>query len=177
MGDSTKKEAETNLLDKDMIILKSRNRATIVLSFLLVLAGLTITFIVIRLNFAQFFGQRYIAIDLPSIIVSIAGSFVLTYLYYTRYVRRVLILRSHDFLIRIGRNEYKYLWSDFSLVVLGTSAASYGAKGYIIRLYEDTLDSEYVDIPMYRYPVKNVFEYRRLITERVKVAKQISQNK
>ncbi|MFX0171778.1 MAG: hypothetical protein ACFE9L_07660 [Candidatus Hodarchaeota archaeon] len=177
MVDSTTKESDTNLLDRDTIILKSKNRATIVLSFLLVLAGLTITFVVIRLYFAQFFGQQYIAIDLPSIIVSIVGSFVLTYLYHTRYARRVLILRSHNFLIRIGRQEYEYPWSDFSLVVLGTSAASYGAKGFIIRLYEDTLGSEYVDIPLYRYPVKNVFEYRRLITERVRVAKQTSKNK
>ncbi|MFX0183241.1 MAG: hypothetical protein ACFE95_09205 [Candidatus Hodarchaeota archaeon] len=174
---SKSKEPDLRFHDKEIIIVKSKNRGSFILSFLLVLAGLTLTFVVIRLYFAQFFGQQYIAIDLPSLIVSILGATILTYLYHTRYVRRVLVLRPHNFSITIGKQLYEYSWSDFSIVVLGTSSASYGAKGFIIRLYEDKLDSEYIDIPLYRYPIKNAFEYRRLVEERVKSAKQTSQNK
>lgn len=177
MIDSKTQELDPELHEKEIVTLKSKNRGSIILSYLLILTGLTITFIVIRLYFAQIFGQRFIAIDLPSILVSIIGAAVLTYIYFTRYVRRVLILGPHKIRIIIGRREYDYPWSDFSIVTLGTTSASYGAKGFIIRMYEDNLESEYIDIPLYRFPIKNAFKYRSLIEERVRSAKKGSLNK
>ncbi|MFX0125318.1 MAG: hypothetical protein ACFFAE_16945, partial [Candidatus Hodarchaeota archaeon] len=178
MGDSKSQKPTLALRDKEKIILESKKGFSIFLSFLLILAGLSLTFITIRLIIANFFQQEYVFIDIPSLLLSIFGAGLFTYIYHTRYARRVLILEPEEFSLIIGQRTFKYLWSEFSLVALASAYASYGMKGYVIRLYKDDLEGDYVDIPIYRFPIKDVeaFDYRNLVQERVSTAKQDAQD-
>jgi hypothetical protein len=132
---------------------------SIILTFGLILTGETLTILVLL----SYIEGPSAYINIGSMIIAIFGAIPLTYYYQTRYVRRTLRLDPENFTIKVGKKEFNYSWNEFSLVALATSSASYGAKGFMIRLYEDTIDSDYIDLPLYRFPNVNAFEYRELI--------------
>ncbi|MFW9905510.1 MAG: hypothetical protein ACFFFH_14305 [Candidatus Thorarchaeota archaeon] len=149
------------------IVIQSKAGFTLIMIFLTILAIEFLGFIFLRLSIAQTFGELLIIIDIPSVIVLLIGAVTLTYLYYTRYVRRVLTLDHINFSLKVGKRLYEYEWSDFSIVALSIATAAAGVKGYTIRLYKN-VDGEYVELPIYRFPKTiNVFNLRDLIEKKV----------
>jgi hypothetical protein len=156
------------------IILESKGGLTVILIFGLILTGNSLAVVFLRIQLASFLGQSLIAIDAGSLLISILGAVVITYLYYTRYVKRYLIMKTEDFTLKIGKREYTYPWSDFSIVALSTAPSSYGTKGFVVRLYKEDLSSDYVDLPLYRFPKPDVFYFRELIEKKVGNTRKIT---
>ncbi|MHA1994545.1 MAG: hypothetical protein ACW97Z_08405 [Candidatus Hodarchaeales archaeon] len=155
----------------DSASLRTYGKMTLILAFLLVLAIETMGFFMIRSTIAQAMGQALIVIDLGSVIVLFLGAGTLTYFYYTRYVRREILFEAKSFTLKIGKREFSYEWDEFSLVTLSTASATYGPKGFSIRLYTDDLEGEYVELPMYRFTKGvDVFDLRTMIEDKVKIA-------
>ncbi len=134
------------------IMIKTKAGLTIFIIFLTTIAIETIGFVLIRLSIAQVLGEILIAIDLGSVIVLFIGGLTLTYLYYTRYVRREIILGKNNFSLKVGKRLFEYKWSEFSLVALSIATSAIGIKGFSIRIYADDLEGEYVELPIYRFP-------------------------
>ena len=144
---------------------------SIVFSFGIVLLIMTFAFITIGFFTTQLIGAVAIPINLFTIGLMLVGAVIATYYYHTRYVRKEMILEPDGFCLKIGKRTFEYEWADFSLVVLSVAYSHYGAKGFIIKLYVDDLDSEYVDLPIYRFSGSiDVFDLRQQITERVRLA-------
>lgn len=145
---------------------------SIILSFGIMLTIISFGFITIGMFTTQLMGVVAIPINLITIGLVMFGAVIATYYYHTRYVRKEMILEADGFCLKIGRRTFEYKWADFSLVVLSVAYSHYGAKGFIIKLYVDALDSEYVDLPIYRFSGSiDVFDLRQQITERVRLAK------
>jgi hypothetical protein len=158
--------------NEDLIVHNSKSGFSLLLTFGIVLSIESVTFLILQLELANMLNQSVFAINLGSIVLSIAGAITFTYYYHTRFGRRKLILGLKDFSLQIGKNVFEYTWSDFSLVALSTASATYGSKGYILRLFEDDLDSEFVDLPLYRFPKIDRFDLRKIVLERVANAKK-----
>ncbi len=161
------------------IIMESRRGFIIILIFLTILAVEVFGFFLIRSSIAQSVGEPMIIIDIPSVIVLIVGAFSLTYLYYTRYVKRVITLGQDNFSLKVGTRLFEYEWKDFALVALSVATAAAGIKGFSIRIYEDDLEGEYVELPIYRFPKSiDVFDLRSQIEEKIRSTQaQLEKNK
>lgn len=159
--------------------LTTRPLFTLIFIFVIVLAIELLGFTVIRLSIAQALGEVNIAIDLGSVIAILLGAITITYLYYTRYAKRILIVEKDGFTLFIGKRSYDYTWEDFSLVALSMSYSATGIRGFIIRLFESDLEGEYVDLPVYRFPQKDfdVFDLRSQINEYVQQSQSQSKSK
>ncbi len=144
---------------------------SIVLSFGIMLTIMSFGFITIGMFTTQLVGAVAIPINLFTIGLVLVGTVIATYYYHTRYVRKAMILKPDGFCLKIGKRSFEYEWADFSLVVLSVASSHYGAKGYIIKLYVDDFDSEYVDLPIYRFSKSiDIFDLRHQIIERVRLA-------
>jgi hypothetical protein len=162
------KTIEIPYSESESVSITSTGKMAIILAFLLILAVETIGFFIIRSTIAQSMGQALIVIDLGSIIVLFLGAGTLSYLYITRYVRREILFLDKTVTLKIGKREYEYQWDEFSLVALSTASASYGPKGYCIRLFIDDLEGEYVELPIYRFSKSvDAFDIRDKIEEKV----------
>ena len=170
------------------ITIKTKAGLTIFIIFLTVIAIEAIGFVLVRLSIAQALGEILIAIDLGSVIVLFIGALTLTYLYYTRYVQREIILGQNNFSLKVGKRLFEYKWNEFSLVALSIATATVGIKGFSIRIYEDDLEGEYVELPIYRFPkqtqklifsdpstiidsagkIMSVFDLRKKISDKVR---------
>ncbi|UCG01174.1 MAG: hypothetical protein JSW11_16340 [Candidatus Heimdallarchaeota archaeon] len=97
----------------------------------------------------------------------------MSYLYFTRYVKRTLVLKPDGFVLTVGKRSFEYSWSDFSVVSLSVSYSHYGAKGFMIKLYEEDLEGDYVDLPIYRFSSKeiDVFDLRNQIEQKILATK------
>ncbi|MFX1547107.1 MAG: hypothetical protein ACFFCU_12970, partial [Promethearchaeota archaeon] len=120
---------------------------SIILSFGIILAIVSFGFVTIGMFTSQITGVRLIPINLITISLALGGAVLGTYYYHTRYVRRELILNPDGFCLKIGKRSYEYSWSDFSIVALSVSTSHYGAKGYVIKLFKEDLEGDYVDLP------------------------------
>ncbi len=174
MPDHNLREQDFTLNQKKTLTLKSRKVFSNILTFGLVLTLESLIILTLQLELANVLNTDVIYINLGSLFISIAGAITFTYYYYTRFKRRILILRLDNFSLQFGKEVFEYSWKDFSLVALATASATYGAKGYIIRLYENDLDGDYVDLPLYRFPKVDTFEMRDLVEERVLKARKSS---
>ena len=155
--------------DSETVILTAANKSTLLLSFFLILTVETIGFFVIRSNIAQAMGQELVVIDLGSIIVLFLGAGTLAYLYYTRYVRRQIILNNKSFCLKVGKRQFDYQWNEFKLVALSIASSHIGAKGFSIRVYTDDLEGEYVELPVYKFSKQvDIFELRTNIEEKIR---------
>ena len=144
---------------------------SIVLSFGIMLAIMSLAFITFGMFTTQLVGVTAIPINIITIGLMLVGAAIATYYYHTRYVRKEMILEPDGFCLKVGKRSFEYHWADFSLVVLSVAHTHYGAKGYIIKLYVDDLEGEYVDLPIYRFPKSiDIFDLRHQITERVRLA-------
>ncbi len=151
---------------------------SIVLSFGIMLCIMSFGFITIGMFTTQLVGAVAISINLFTIGLVLFGAVIATYYYHTRYVRKEMILKPDGFSLKIGKRLFEYDWADFSLVVLSVAYSHYGAKGFIIKLYVDDFESEYVDLPIYRFPKTiDIFDLRQQITERVRLAQSGVKNK
>ncbi len=161
------------------IIMESRRGFTIILIFLTILAIEVFGFFLIRSSIAQSVGEPMIIIDIPSVIVLIVGAFTITYLYYTRYIKRVITLGKDNFSLKVGKRLFEYKWEDFSLVALSVATSAAGIKGFSIRIYEDDLEGEYVELPIYRFSKSiDVFDIRNQIEEKIRGTQaQLVENK
>ena len=137
------------------------------------LAVVSFGFITVGFFIYQIVGIPGIPINLITIALAMFGATIGTYFYHTRYVRRQLTMNSDGFALKIGKRLYEYSWSDFSLVALSVSYSHYGAKGYIIKLYVDDLQGEYVDLPIYHFSKSiDIFSLRNEIEEKVRLAQK-----
>ena len=179
--DDLKSEDELTIeeIENPWLILETKGRLAKLFIFLIALTLETLGFFVMRLSIARGLGQEYIAVDILTMIVLVIGAFSVAYWYYTRYVKRRIIFGEKKFQLDIGKHSYQYDWSDFSLVALTVSPSHAGIKGYMIRVYEKDLDSEYVDIPLYRFPLGDLthFKIREMIEEAVKKNKKREKKK
>ena len=164
--------------DSESRIFRTSEKSTLLLSFLLVLTVETIGFFIIRSNIAIAMGQALIVIDLGSVIVLLFGAATLTYLYYTRYVRRELIFENKSFILKIGKRSFKYNWNEFKIVALSISSSHVGPKGFCIRLYINDLEGEYVEIPVYRFS-KDIdpFSFRNEVHDKIKMIRSAHEKK
>ncbi|MHA2246719.1 MAG: hypothetical protein ACXADY_17380 [Candidatus Hodarchaeales archaeon] len=162
-------ESYDSILTQEETTLTSKVGISILLSFGIILLLETVAFITIGMFTSQITGVMMIPINLLTIGLMLFGAVVATYYYYTRYVKKELILTQDGLCLMIGKRSFDYLWSDFSLVALSVSHTHYGAKGFIIKLFVDDLDGEYVDLPIYRFPKSiNVFDLRNQIEKKVR---------
>lgn len=144
---------------------------SIVLSFGIMLTIMSFAFITIGMFTTQLVGVVAIPINLITIGLVLFGAVIATYYYHTRYVRKEMILKPDGFCLKIGKRLFEYEWAEFSLVVLSVASSHYGAKGFVIKLFVDDFDGEYVDLPIYRFPkATDIFDLRLQITERVRLA-------
>jgi len=151
---------------------------SILLSFGIMLAIVSFGFITVGLLIYETIGIPGIPINIITIVLALVGAAMGTYFYHTRYVRRELVLNSEGFSLRIGKRIYEYSWSDFSLVALSVSYSHYGAKGYIIKLYEGDLEGEYVDLPIYHFSKSiDIFSLRQEIETKVRLAQTTNSSK
>ncbi|MFW9855326.1 MAG: hypothetical protein ACFFFG_09695 [Candidatus Thorarchaeota archaeon] len=147
-------------------ILQTRALWNFLWIFLTILAVETLGFVLIRVNIAAW--QGIIVIDLGAVFFLILGALTLGYLYYTRYVKRVIIFGDKRFSISVGKNLYQYEWKNFRMVALAIARGTAGVKGFLIRIYQGDLESEYVDLPIYRFSKKiNAFDLRSQIDEKI----------
>ncbi|MHA1947163.1 MAG: hypothetical protein ACXAC6_12090 [Candidatus Hodarchaeales archaeon] len=165
-------QKELSIEEDEMLVLKAKRGFSLLLTFGLILGIESVIFLMLQLQLANMLNQSVFAINLGSIIISIAGAITFTYYYHTRFGRRILIIGSKDFSLQVGKKVFEYTWSEFSLVALATASATYGAKGYMLRLFEDDLDSDFVDLPLYRFPKVDQFDMRKLVIERITNAKK-----
>lgn len=144
---------------------------SIILSFGIMLCVVSFAFITIGIFTSQLMGIYAIPINLFTISLLLIGAIIATYYYHTRYIKRELILKPDGFWLKIGRRSYEYLWSDFSIVALSVSYSHYGAKGFIIKLFVDDLEGEYVDLSIYHFSKSiDAFNLRSQIEEKVRLA-------
>lgn len=154
--------------DAESNVLTAAGRSTFLLSFLTILAVETFGFFTLRSTIAQSLGQSLIVIDLGSIIVLFLGAGTLSYLYYTRYVRRQLIFTNNSVCLRIGKRDFEYKWKEFKIVALSIASSHVGAKGFSIRIYPEELEGEYVELPIYKFSKDiDVFELRANIEQKI----------
>ena len=113
---SKKKIIEIPSVYSESVTLETSEKSTLLLSFFLVLAIETIGFFIIRSSIAKSLGQSLIVIDLGSIIVLFLGAATLSYLYYTRYVKRKIILQKDSFVLMVGKRKFEYNWNEFSFI-------------------------------------------------------------
>jgi hypothetical protein len=145
---------------------------SIILSFGIMLCVVSFAFITVGIFTSQLIGIYAIPINIVTIALLLLGATIATYYYHTRYIRRELILNTDGFCLKLGRRIYEYIWSDFSIVALSVSYSHYGAKGYIIKLFVDDLEGEYVDLPIYHFSKSiDVFGLRNQIEEKVRLAR------
>jgi hypothetical protein len=150
---------------------------SLILTFLIIFASEILGFTILRYQIAQALGEAYVVIDIFSILAQIIGALSLTYLYYTRYVKRVLILDKDKVTLKIGKRKYEYSWDEFSFVSLSIASSHIGAKGHSIRLYENDLDGEYVDLPVYRFPtIIDIFDLREKINKKIQSVSKKQRN-
>lgn len=163
--------SESTVEQKEELILSTSIGISILLIFGIVLMLESIFFIAIGLVITQTTGAPGVPINVISIGALLLGAMVFTYYYHTRYVKRMLILGKDSVEVKIGKREFKYDWSDFKLVALSVSYSSYGAKGFIIKLFEDEIDGEYIDLAIYKFPNKavDVFDLRNEIQEKLRL--------
>ncbi|MFW9778458.1 MAG: hypothetical protein ACFFE8_06340 [Candidatus Heimdallarchaeota archaeon] len=158
-------------------VLKTRGTWNIIWIVLTILAIETLGFVLIRVNVAQSAGETIIVIDLFTPIILIFGALTLGYLYYTRYVRRSLTLGDEIITFVIGKKTHEYRWRDFSMVSLAISTGTVGVKGFLIRLYEEDIKGEYIDLPIYRFSKDiDVFDLRRQIAKKLETIRAESKS-
>jgi hypothetical protein len=162
--------------ESDSTLISSSGKMTIIIAFFVILAIESMGFFMLRSSIAQAMGQALIVLDLGSVIVLLLGAGTLAYFYYTRYVRKQVLFLNKKFTLKIGTRDFTYQWKEFSLVVLSTAQATYGPKGYSIRLYTDDLDGEYVELPIYRFKNADAFEIRKKIEEKIKQSAKADKN-
>ncbi|MFW9997170.1 MAG: hypothetical protein ACFFD4_34320 [Candidatus Odinarchaeota archaeon] len=164
---------------EDPLTLKSRALFPMLFAFVIILAVEILGFTTLRLQIARALGEAMIAVDFGSVAVMIFGALSISYYYYTRYAKRELILSKEGFTLKVGhKNVYEYTWSEFSLVALSLSYSATGTRGYLIRLFENDLEGEYVDLPLYRFSKKpNVFDLRSQIVEMVRLNQSKTKDK
>lgn len=156
----------------------TRMGISIILTFGIMLIIVSFAFITVGIFVSQITGIMFLPINLFSISLSLLGASVATYYYHTRYVRKVLIMNPDGFCLKIGKRSFEYSWSEFSMVALSVSHSHYGAKGFIIRLFVDDLEGDYVDLPIYKFPKSiDVFDIRSLVEEKVLKAQSIGSQK
>lgn len=156
------------------IIHKTKGYFSIIMIFLIIFALEILGFTSLRYQIAQIFGEEYIVIDIFSVIVQIMGAITLSYLYYTRYLKRELVFDKNTIIFKIGKRKYEYKWDEFSFVSLSIASSHIGAKGFSIRLYESDLEGEYVDLPVYRFPtITDIFDLRIKIDRKIKSLKNL----
>lgn len=167
-------QAQTsNVEDEHITTYSTGIGISIILSFGIMLAVVSFGFITVGFFIYQIVGIPGIPINLITIALAMFGATIGTYFYHTRYVRRQLTMNSDGFALKIGKRLYEYSWSDFSLVALSVSYSHYGAKGYIIKLYVDDLQGEYVDLPIYHFSKSiDIFSLRNEIEEKVRLAQK-----
>jgi hypothetical protein len=145
-------------------VIKTKGVFTIILVFLAFSSALLLGFVVFRLILAQALGEIIIIVDLGSVIVLIIGALTLTYLYYTRYVKREIVFTKSNFTLKVGKRIFEYKWKEFSIVALSIAVTTSGIKGFTIRLYNTDLEGDYVELPLYRFPKSiDVFTIRNLV--------------
>ncbi|MFX0206297.1 MAG: hypothetical protein ACFFDT_09935 [Candidatus Hodarchaeota archaeon] len=161
--------------DEDVTTYSTRIGISIILSFGIMLTIVSFGFISVGYFVYQILGIPGIPINLLTIALAVFGAVIGTYFYHTRYVRRELTMNSEGFALKIGRRLYEYSWSDFSVVALSVSFSHYGAKGYIIKLYVDDLEGEYVDLPIYHFSKSiDIFSLRKEVEEKVRLAQKVT---
>ncbi|WP_455143046.1 hypothetical protein [Candidatus Hodarchaeum mangrovi] len=179
MIQSTKDDSLVN--QEEIIKLSTRIGFSILLVYGIILLLESIFFLATGSLITQLTGSPLIPINIVTIAFLLLGAVGFTYYYHTRYVKREIILLPDKFSISIGKRIHEYKWTDFSIVALAVSFSHYGAKGFIIRLFEEDLESEYVDLAIYRFPKSiNVFDLRNKIEEKVKegnLSKNLGKNK
>ncbi len=152
--------------------LSTRVGFSILLVYGIILLLESIFFLMTGILLTEITGTILIPINIATIAFLLLGAVFFTYYYHTRYVKRELILGPESFSISIGKRKWEYKWSDFSIAALSVSYSHYGAKGFIIKLFEDDLEGEYVDLPIYRFPKSiNVFDLRNQIDEIIRQKK------
>lgn len=166
----TKPALQNTAMDQEEVVkYQTKHRFQMIFIFAIVLMFESLSAVVLLLLLTNIFGELILVIDLPSIVLLIIGAITITYYYITRYVKRVLILEPKGFCLKVGKRSFEYLWSDFSLVALSVAYSYYGAKGFVIKLYHDDLEGDYVDLPIYRFPKTiNVFDLRNQIEEKIR---------
>jgi len=156
---------------EEILKLSTRVGFSIILVYGIILLLESIFFLATGTLITQITGSPLIPINIATISFLLFGAVGFTYYYHTRYVKREIIIEPDKFSISIGKRIHEYKWIDFSLVALAVSFSHYGAKGLIIRLFEEDLEGEYVDLAIYRFPKSiNVFDLRNKIEERVNKA-------
>jgi len=164
--------SESTVEQKEELILSTSIGISIFLIFGIVLMLESLFFIAMGAVITQATGVPGIPINVITIGALLFGAMVFTYYYHTRYVKRMLILGKDSVEVKIGKREFKYDWSDFKIIALSVSYSSYGAKGFILKLFEDDLESgEYIDLPIYKFPKKqvDVFDLRNEIQEKLRL--------
>lgn len=162
-------EFDTGVKKEEATIYKTKAGFSILLTFGIILTLESLAFIMIGFFISRVTGVPLIPINLITIGFMLFGAYFLTYYYYSRYVRRELILDSEGVCLKVGKRSFEYPWSDFSIVALSVSYSHFGAKGYLIKLFEDDLKGEYIDLPIYRFPKQiDAFSLRHEIEERVR---------
>ncbi len=160
-----------NSESKEEFTLSTNINISILLVYGIVLMLESIFFIFIGAVIIQVTGVPGIPINPITIGSLLLGAAIFTYYYHTRYVKRTLIIGKDTVELKIGKREFKYNWSDFTIVALSVSYAAYGAKGFMIKLFEDDLEGEYIDLPIYKFPKKgvDVFDLRNQIQEKLRL--------
>lgn len=164
--------AESVINKEEKIILTSKMGVGIILTFGLSLLLVSTLFIMSGALVTQITGEVFVPINIITIGALLFGAIMVTYYYHTRYVKRKLIISPNGCSMSIGKRIFEYKWSEFAIVALSVSFSTYGPKGYIIKLFEDNLEGEYIDLPIYRFPKSiDVFDLRNYIEERVRSLK------
>jgi len=164
--------SESTVEPKEELTLSTGIGISILLVYGIVLMLESIFFIFMGSVIIQATGVPGIPINAITLGSLLLGAIVFTYYYHTRYVKRMIILGKNTVEVRIGKREFKYDWSDFKIIALSVSYSSYGAKGFILKLFEDDLESgEYIDLPIYKFPKKqvDVFDLRNEIQEKLRL--------
>lgn len=164
---------DSSIAQEEVTGFSTRLGISVVLSFGIILTIMSLGFITIGIFVSQLTGVGAIPINLITIGFMLVGAIIATYYYHSRYVRKKLILEPDGFCLKVGKRSFEYQWSEFSLVALSVSYSHYGAKGFIIRLYVDDLDGEYVDLPIYQFSKSiDIFDLRQQVEERVRLARK-----
>ncbi|MHA2173973.1 MAG: hypothetical protein ACXACP_04235 [Candidatus Hodarchaeales archaeon] len=164
--------AEAIINKEKKIILTSKLGIGIILTFGLALLLVSTLFIMSGTLVMQITREVLIPINIITISALLFGAIVVTYYYHTRYVRRKLIITPEGCTLSVGTRLFEYKWSEFSIVALSVSYSTYGPKGYIIKLFEDDLEGEYIDLPIYRFSKSiDIFDLRSYIEKKVRSQK------